>query len=142
MHVVLFPSSVNLTRALFSLQPFYGGKKHRVTGEVLNANKKLFTINGEWNGVMHAKWLQGGRTEVLVDTKAIPIIRKIVQPVAKQEEHESRRVWKDVTLALKMKDVTQATEAKFRIEQTQRDLVKKRQQDGESWENRVSKTDD
>lgn len=86
---------------------------------------------------MHAKWAASGKSEVFIDTKAIPIIKKKVQPVAKQDEFDSRRLWKDVTLALKMQDVNLETSAKFTIEQKQRELVKERHTSGQKWENRV-----
>ena len=47
---------------LFSLQPFYGGKKDRVTAEVFAPNDKrnpICSIQGEWNGVMVAKYDDG-----------------------------------------------------------------------------------
>lgn len=42
----------------FLTKPFYGNKKHKITAEVFSpADKKPFlTINGEWNGMMEAKW--------------------------------------------------------------------------------------
>lgn len=45
----------------FLTKPFYGGKKHRITGEIYGpSDKKPFlNINGEWNGVMEAKWADG-----------------------------------------------------------------------------------
>ena len=84
------------------------------------------TLSGEWNGIMLAKWTNGNR-EVFVDTKAMKTLKKKVKPIAEQESYESRRLWKDVTAALKMQDVQSATNAKFAIEQCQRDLVKQRE---------------
>lgn len=45
----------------FHTKPFYGGKKHRISGEVFQpGDKKPFlSISGEWNGSMHAKWVDG-----------------------------------------------------------------------------------
>lgn len=45
-------------------QPFYGGKKHRVTSEIFAPNEKkpIVTIDGEWNGVMYAKYATGVRS--------------------------------------------------------------------------------
>lgn len=42
----------------FLTKPFYGNKKHKITAEVFSpSDKKPFlTINGEWNGMMEAKW--------------------------------------------------------------------------------------
>ena len=44
------------------LQPFYGGKKHRVNAEVFSPGEKkpFLTVDGEWNGVMAAKWTKEG----------------------------------------------------------------------------------
>lgn len=39
--------------SLFWFQPFYGGKVHRVSGEIKNPEGAISTkISGAWNGVM------------------------------------------------------------------------------------------
>jgi hypothetical protein len=86
---------------------------------------------------MQAKWTHSGKTEVFIDTKAIPIIKKQVNPISQQQAFESRNLWKEVTAALLRQDVSAATSAKFTIEQKQRELVKERQEKGIKWENRV-----
>ena len=44
----------------FLTKPFYGGKKNRITAEILQPDRKSFvTISGEWNGAMVAKWTDG-----------------------------------------------------------------------------------
>lgn len=44
----------------FLTKPFYGGKKNRITAEILQPDRKPFvTISGEWNGAMVAKWTDG-----------------------------------------------------------------------------------
>lgn len=42
----------------FLTKPFYGNKKHKITADVFapNDKKPFLSINGEWNGVMEAKW--------------------------------------------------------------------------------------
>jgi len=46
----------------FLTKPFYGGKKNRITAEILHPDRKAFvTISGEWNGAMIAKWADGVR---------------------------------------------------------------------------------
>ena len=86
---------------------------------------------------MKAKWTATGQEEIFVDTKTIPIIKKKVAPIITQEEYESRRLWKDLTLALKIGNVDLATSTKSKIEQRQRDLVKERQESGIKWQRRV-----
>lgn len=78
-----------------------------------------------------------GKQEVFVDTRTIPIIKKKVKSIAEQEPFESRRLWKDVTRALKMQNTELATTEKFKIEQSQREQVKERQNSGQKWQTRV-----
>jgi hypothetical protein len=53
--------------------------------------KEFCKIDGEWNGVMNAKYSDTKISEVFFDTKTTPVIRKIVRPIVEQEEYESRR---------------------------------------------------
>lgn len=88
----------------FLTKPFYGGKKNRISAEIYapNEKKSFCSITGEWNGVMEAKWNDGSKkTEVFIDVNAIPIHKKNVRPVMEQQENESRRIWREVTLGLK-----------------------------------------
>jgi hypothetical protein len=76
----------------FFLKPFYNGKKHQITGTLFGPEKKEFCkIDGEWNGVMYAKYLDTKISDIFFDTKSTPVIKKIVRPIAEQGEFESRR---------------------------------------------------
>ena len=59
--------------------------------------------------------------------------RKRVAPVSRQAAHESRRVWRHVTCALRAADCDAATAAKRSVEQAQREAVKTREANGEKW---------
>ncbi|PNF20427.1 Oxysterol-binding protein-related protein 9 [Cryptotermes secundus] len=119
----------------FLTKPFYGGKKNRITTEVFQPNDKkpFLSITGEWNGRMEAKWADG-RTEPFVDVNKIHVVKKKVRPIAEQTENESRKLWKEVTAGLRMKDIDRATNAKFALEQKQRDEAKDRKERGLKWE--------
>uniref|UniRef100_A0A3B4T290 Oxysterol-binding protein n=1 Tax=Seriola dumerili TaxID=41447 RepID=A0A3B4T290_SERDU len=123
---------------VFHTKPFYGGKKHRITAEIFSPNdKKSFcSIEGEWNGVMYAKWATGENT-VFIDTKRMGIIKKKVRKLEDQLEYESRRLWRDVTLNLKLKDIDAATEAKHRLEEKQRAEARDRKENEQQWETRL-----
>uniref|UniRef100_A0A4W3IGC5 Oxysterol-binding protein n=1 Tax=Callorhinchus milii TaxID=7868 RepID=A0A4W3IGC5_CALMI len=123
---------------IFHTKPFYGGKKHRITAEIFSpADKKSFcSIEGEWNGVMYAKWITGEST-LFVDTKKLPSIKKKVRKLEDQEEFESRSLWKDVTYNLKIKDIDAATDAKHRLEERQRAEARERKENEVQWETRV-----
>lgn len=87
----------------FLTKPFYGGKKNRITAEIYapNEKKSFISINGEWNGLIEAKWTDTKTTELFIDVSCIPVFKKNVRPVAEQHENESRNVWKEVTAGLK-----------------------------------------
>ncbi|XP_038211060.1 oxysterol-binding protein-related protein 9 isoform X2 [Zerene cesonia] len=118
----------------FLTKPFYGGKKHRVTCEVFAGDKKpYYTAQGEWNTRMDGRWTESGRTEVVFDVSTMRTRRKRVAPVGRQAAHESRRVWRHVTAALRAADTDAATAAKRRLEQAQRDAAKRRLDADEPW---------
>ncbi|XP_012577713.1 PREDICTED: oxysterol-binding protein-related protein 9 isoform X5 [Condylura cristata] len=123
---------------VFHTKPFYGGKKHRITAEIFSPNdKKSFcSIEGEWNGVMYAKYATG-ENAVFVDTKKLPIIKKKVRKLEDQNEYESRCLWKDVTFNLKIRDIDAATEAKHKLEERQRAEARERKEKEIQWETRL-----
>ncbi|XP_049443179.1 oxysterol-binding protein-related protein 9 isoform X5 [Epinephelus fuscoguttatus] len=123
---------------VFHTKPFYGGKKHRITAEIFapNDKKSFCSIEGEWNGVMYAKWATGENT-VFIDTKRIAIIKKKVRKLEDQLDYESRRLWRDVTLNLKLKDIDAATDAKHRLEEKQRAEARERKENEQQWETRL-----
>uniref|UniRef100_UPI003AACD745 oxysterol-binding protein-related protein 9 isoform X3 n=1 Tax=Centroberyx gerrardi TaxID=166262 RepID=UPI003AACD745 len=123
---------------VFHTKPFYGGKKHRITAEIFppNDKKSFCSIEGEWNGVMFAKWATGENT-LFIDTKKMGIIKKKVRKLEDQLEYESRRLWRDVTLNLKLKDIDSATEAKHRLEEKQRAEARERKENEQQWETRL-----
>lgn len=140
----------------FITKPFYGNKKHRITGEVFapDDKKPFLTISGEWNGVMEGKFnervcitaipmstfllcLALQEPTEFVNVNSLRIIKKKVRPISQQEENESRKLWKDVTVGLKFNDIDKATTAKFTLEQKQREEAKDRKERNEEWETRV-----
>ncbi|XP_028404768.1 oxysterol-binding protein-related protein 9-like [Dendronephthya gigantea] len=130
----------------FHCKPFYGGKKHRVTAEITAPGEKkpFFTVNGEWNGVMYYKEATEGQNisssetpQVFIDTKTMPVFKKRVAPLDKQEEFESRRLWRDVTEALKTNDIESATAGKHKLEERQRAEARERKESGEKWQTKL-----
>ncbi|XP_052755654.1 oxysterol-binding protein-related protein 9 isoform X1 [Galleria mellonella] len=119
----------------FLTKPFYGGKKHRVTCEVYAGSDKkaYYTAQGEWNSRMDGRWTESGRSEVVFEVASMKPRRKRVAPVSRQAAHESRRVWRHVTAALRAADTDAATAAKRAVEQAQRDAAKRRDAAAEKW---------
>ncbi|CAF5153576.1 unnamed protein product [Rotaria magnacalcarata] len=119
----------------FLTKPFYNGKKHQIIGTLFGPDKKEFCkIDGEWNGVMNAKYSDTKISEVFFDTKKTAVIKKIVRPIAEQSEYESRRLWKDVTYYLKSKQMNKATASKSFLEQRQREEAKDRADKTLKWQ--------
>ncbi|XP_046893196.1 oxysterol-binding protein-related protein 9 isoform X3 [Hypomesus transpacificus] len=123
---------------VFHTKPFYGGKKHRITAEIFppNDKKSFCSIEGEWNGVMYAKWASG-ENSLFIDTKKMGLIKKKVRKLEDQLVYESRSMWKDVTLNLKLKDIDAATEAKHSLEERQRGEARERKENEQQWETRL-----
>ncbi|CAL1674811.1 unnamed protein product [Lasius platythorax] len=124
----------------FLTKPFYGGKRNRITCQAFQAGDKkpFLIINGEWSGVMEAKW-PDGRCEIFADVRELSTERKLVKTVCEQEECESRRVWRDVTVGLRINDMDKATAAKCAIEQKQRDEARFRKESNLAWQTKLFK---
>ncbi|XP_032454635.1 oxysterol-binding protein-related protein 9 isoform X1 [Nasonia vitripennis] len=124
----------------FLTKPFYGGKRNRITCQVSGpGDKKPFlTINGDWNGAMEAKWTDG-KTEIFADVREQRIEKKMVKPMSEQDEDESRKVWREVTMGLRINDMDKATAAKCAIEQKQRDDVRYRKENNIGWQTKLFK---
>ncbi|XP_039437212.1 oxysterol-binding protein-related protein 9 isoform X1 [Culex pipiens pallens] len=128
----------------FLTKPFYGGKRNRIQGEIYSPNdkKSFLSITGEWSGLMEYKFNDGSKPsklETFVDVNSIPIFKKQVRPVCEQSECESRKVWKEVTAGLKMNDIDKATNAKFLVEQKQREEARERKETSGEWANKYFK---
>uniref|UniRef100_A0A023F2L0 Oxysterol-binding protein n=2 Tax=Triatoma infestans TaxID=30076 RepID=A0A023F2L0_TRIIF len=126
----------------FLTKPFYGGKKHRITGEVFSPNDKkpFLNIHGEWNGVMEAKW-SDGKSEQFANINNLEIIRKNVRPIENQDENESRKLWREVTAGLRLNNVSHASNAKCALEQKQRMEAQQRKELGIPWETKLFQLD-
>jgi len=61
---------------------------------------------------------------------------KWVPPEEEQEENESRRLWREVTIAIQTKDMEQATVAKSQVEDAQREQRRYMEERGKKHEPR------
>ncbi|XP_065197805.1 oxysterol-binding protein-related protein 9-like isoform X2 [Sycon ciliatum] len=119
----------------FICKPFVGGTRHRVTGELKDANEKkpFMSLDGLWNGVVNAK--VGNQTSVFVDTTTMTTVPKLVRELESQAPTESRRLWKEVTANLPH-NITVATEAKVKLEEKQREEARTRKETGAVWKHK------
>ncbi|CAM5088485.1 unnamed protein product [Natator depressus] len=117
----------------FHTKPFYGGKLHRVTGEVKQnaTNTVACRVQGEWNSVLEFTY-SNGETKY-VDLTKLSVTRKRVRPLEKQGPFESRRLWQHVTESLKDGDIDKATEHKRALEERQRNEERLRAETETPW---------
>ncbi|XP_063308292.1 oxysterol-binding protein-related protein 10 [Pelobates fuscus] len=117
----------------FHTKPFYGGKVHRVTAEVKHnpTNTIVCKVQGEWNGILEFSY-SSGETKV-IDTTKLQCLRKRIRPLEKQGPLESRRVWENVTNALKSNNIEAASDYKHQLEERQRGEARQRASLGTQW---------
>ncbi|XP_028599715.2 oxysterol-binding protein-related protein 11 isoform X3 [Podarcis muralis] len=118
----------------FHTKPFYGGKLHRVTGEVKQnaTNTVVCRVQGEWNSILEFTY-SNGETKCMDLTK-LSVTRKRVRPIEKQGAFESRKLWQHVTESLRDGDIDKATEHKKALEERQRNEERLRAETGEPWQ--------
>uniref|UniRef100_A0ABM5F6L8 Oxysterol-binding protein n=1 Tax=Pogona vitticeps TaxID=103695 RepID=A0ABM5F6L8_9SAUR len=117
----------------FHTKPFYGGKLHRVTGEVKQnaTNTVVCRVQGEWNSILEFTY-SNGETKYMDLTK-LSVTRKRVRLIEKQGPFESRKLWQHVTEALREGDIDKATEHKKALEERQRNEERLRAETGTPW---------
>ncbi|XP_077382864.1 oxysterol-binding protein-related protein 10-like isoform X2 [Festucalex cinctus] len=117
----------------FHTKPFYGGKVHRVTAEVKHnqTGNIVCKVQGEWNGVLEFTYSNG--ESKVIDTSKLPVIKKNIRPIEKQEQNESRRLWQHVTASLRAGKMDDAAEHKHRLEERQRSEDKQRAATKTPW---------
>lgn len=117
----------------FKTKGFISGTYDAIEGVIKDKKgKEYYQISGKWNDIMYIKDLgeKHAKKTVLFDTHKNKPLKPKVRPLEEQGEYESRRLWKKVTDALAVRDHEVATEEKFKIEDYQRQLRKKRLEDG------------
>jgi len=100
----------------------WGGSYNEIEGKVFKDGTPVGEISGKWSHVMNYKDSKG-ETSVLFDANSDEgkqIAPKFVPPEEEQEPNESRRLWKDLTAAIKKGDMGAATDAKTEVEEAQR----------------------
>ncbi|CCH59470.1 hypothetical protein TBLA_0B06470 [Henningerozyma blattae CBS 6284] len=124
----------------FKTKGFVSGTYDAILGKVKdNKGAELFEISGKWNDVMYIKDLRAknAKKNVFYSTHTDKPLKPKVHPLKEQDEYESRKLWKEVVQALANSDQETATEEKFKIEEYQRNLAKKRLEDGVEFQPRI-----
>ena len=129
-------SSSGLTAKIhYSGRGYFTGKPHSFTATVTPSSspssKPIFQASGIWSGksTVDESTVVPAQGEFW-DADAHAREEVHVKPLEQQGEYESRRLWQTVSRGIKSGDYDIASKDKSRIENEQRALRKKREQDG------------
>ncbi|TFY66232.1 hypothetical protein EVG20_g4853 [Dentipellis fragilis] len=123
----------------FKTKGFFSGTYNAIAGRVRKDNADLGEISGKWSHVMEYKDVKKtGKSRPLFDVQkdGAKVVPKYVRPEEEQEEYESRRLWRDLTIAISHKDMEAATVAKSAVEDQQRELRRQRDWSGKKHQTR------
>ena len=95
--------------------------------------KKEFHIEGIVNKIVVFKDVNSDQEKVLYNSSKIQRMQKFVKPLNEQAKNEGRRNWHRVTEALRKENFEEAQKQKFAIEERERALRKRRQEEGVVW---------
>ena len=120
----------------FHTKPMYGGIRDHITGEVkhLPSGRIVCKINGQWTEKIEMTLPDKGVQQVkVIEPKTIKKTSKKLRPVSIQQDNESRKLWSQVTDAVRQDDINKAAEEKQELEEKQRLEAKEREESGTQW---------
>jgi hypothetical protein len=130
----------------FKTKPYFGGGYNYVAGKIKETSgkkKTLYTISGKWDDQIFIKPHDSKKEDVLWDPKnAPPKVTMDIRSLEEQDELESRRLWQHVSAALRKNDQETATTEKCKIEDAQREAVRKRDEEKVTYETKFFDRDE
>ncbi|OZJ03555.1 hypothetical protein BZG36_03088 [Bifiguratus adelaidae] len=106
----------------FKAKGYFSGSYNMLCGVIkrVSTGEKLYELSGKWSEILYIKDCKTGEKREFFNALKAKIIPKACLPLEKQDWNESRRLWNDVTTALKANNIDAATAAKSAIEDDQR----------------------
>lgn len=130
-HLLIRSSTIDVVADIdFKTKGFISGTYNAIQGTVQEGSHRLYEINGKWNEVMTIKDMKTKKTSTFFDCEKATPLKPKVRDISEQGDFESRKLWLKVTDALAKRDHTVATDEKFKVEESQREMAKKRADDG------------
>ncbi|EGG20537.1 oxysterol binding family protein [Cavenderia fasciculata] len=134
-------SSTNLRADFdFKTKPLFGGDYNEVSGKIKKKGETLYNISGKWDNrlditsAVQKKSSSPKNAQVLWDCKNAKKTPKFIKPIPEQAENESQRLWQFVSNAITKRDQKEATAEKIKLENVQRQGVKKRKEKNIEWQ--------
>ncbi|CAG8617097.1 24028_t:CDS:2 [Cetraspora pellucida] len=111
----------------FTGKGWISGEKHTFYSVVRRNGSKdpLFTASGTWSGKSTLENHMTNEKSGFLDVGATHRATPIIEPIEKQNDLESIKLWQHVSKAINEGDFTTASKLKGEIEQRQRDKVKR-----------------
>ncbi|CAG8554581.1 13787_t:CDS:2 [Dentiscutata heterogama] len=111
----------------FSGRGWISGEKHTFSSVIRRNDSKdpLYTASGTWSGKSILENHITNEKSVFLDVGASKRASPIIEPIEKQNELESIRLWQHVANAINEGDFSTASKLKGEIEQRQREKVKR-----------------
>ncbi|CAG8839018.1 22089_t:CDS:2, partial [Racocetra persica] len=111
----------------FTGKGWISGEKHTFSSVVRRNGSKdpLFTASGTWSGKSTLVNHMTNEKSVFLDVGAKHRATPIIEPIEKQNDLESIKLWQHVSKAINEGDFSTASKLKGEIEQRQRDKVKR-----------------
>ncbi|WVQ81911.1 hypothetical protein IAT38_004038 [Cryptococcus sp. DSM 104549] len=117
----------------FKAKGWISGGYNVISGKVTGPGKAdAGELSGHWSSEIEFHDKKTKEKRVLFNPATAKIAPKRVLPESEQEEYESRRLWSQLTDAIRTADMHAATAAKSAVEDHQRELVRKREAAGEA----------
>lgn len=138
--IIKCPTNDLYTDIEFVTKGFISGTYDSIKGTIKQGSTALYEISGKWTDKMYIKNLSTGHKSLFLDVNVAAPLKPKVRPIIEQGEFESRRLWEKVTTALGQRNHEVATDEKFKIENYQRELAKKRLEDNVEFHPKLFKS--
>ncbi|KAK9780913.1 putative Oxysterol-binding protein [Seiridium cardinale] len=128
----------------YSGKGWLSGKKNSFTATLYPTGKEkevIYNVSGQWTKAfeIHTGAAKHNGSSNLVeswDPSSFPTSKLRVAPIDKQHPLESRRAWGNIAKGIAKGDMDYVGKEKTKIEQAQRAMRKKEQEEGRTWERR------
>eukprot|EP00761_Pharyngomonas_kirbyi_P008013 gb/GECH01008024.1/.p1 GENE.gb/GECH01008024.1/~~gb/GECH01008024.1/.p1 ORF type:complete len:423 (+),score=57.15 gb/GECH01008024.1/:1-1269(+) len=111
-------------------------KKKEVKGTIYHRQSPVYKIHGNIYGFIHIGPVHSKPKDTFVDIGRLDTVYKTVEPTRHQEDHESRRAWYPLTIALEERDFDRASREKNAIENRERELRYRNESENKEWQPR------
>ena len=139
-HINIASSTGYISKIDFSGRGWLSGKKNTFSATLWKEgegsdSKPLYSTEGQWSDSFTIKEGHGKKANVVSTFKPsdVKISKLNVAPLEEQDVMESRRAWGQVSEAIAKGDMEATSHYKSRIENAQRAIRKKEQEDKREW---------